>query len=308
MLAHVKAAFVLNLERVRWMDEETRAHALTKARRMQLNLGGPASYLSFPYSVSRESYFNNSVNAVRCRQLRQFMDIGQPRDAHAWKFPASTVNAWYDNSNNALYIPAAMMQKPFFSLDFPPAQNFGAIGAVMAHEMTHGYDDTGAYFDEDRAMRLWWSKPSAAAFSARARCIQTLYSGLSIDGERVRGTATMGENIADFGGLKVAYNAFLSWYNDTHGEAPPLVDRQLVFIAYGQNWCDKEHSKMQQYLVSSDEHAPSVFRTNAVVSQNADFAEAFACPAGSPMNPVDKCVMWKQVPATRTQILTHQNI
>ena len=303
LLGYIKAEFVRNLERVTWMDEETRAHALAKARRMQLNLGGPASYISFPYPVSRESYFNNSVNAVRCRQLRQFVDVGQPSDAGSWKFPASTVNAWYDNSNNALYVPAAMMQKPFFSPDFPPAQNFGAIGAVMAHEMTHGYDDTGAYFDEDREMRMWWSKPAASTFSARARCIQTLYSGLSIDGVRVSGTATLGENIADFGGLKVAYRAYLAWYNATYGGAPTLEDRQLVFIAFGQNWCDKQHSEMQRYLVSSDEHAPSVFRTNVVVSQNADFAETFSCPAGSAMNPEDKCVMWKQIPATHSQIL-----
>ena len=228
LLDHIKAAFIQNLRDVTWMDAATHAEALAKAQRMRLNLGGPKSYKMLAYPVSEKSYFDNAVNSVKCRQLRQFMDVGKTPDSNAWKFPASTVNAWYDNGGNALYIPAGMMQQPFFSAASPPAQNFGAIGSVMAHEMTHGFDDTGAWFDSESQMRDWWSRPSALQFSQRAQCIETLYSRLGIAGERVKGRATMGENIADFGGVKMAYKAFLAWHRDTHGKDAPLLERQLV--------------------------------------------------------------------------------
>ena len=293
MLSNLKGAFYHNLETVDWLDNTTHAAALRKVAKLELNLGGPEEYKMMSYNVS-ESYFENSRNAYHVKLLRMFMGMGVRHKADKWSKRASTVNAWYNIGDNALFVPAGILTRPFFSDTYPLEQNFGAIGSIMAHEMTHGFDTDGAQWDDEMRKRKWWSSSVINEFHRRTKCVKKLYDSFTIDGMNVRGHKTVAENIADFGGLKVSYQAYLSWYNDTVGGEPPLSSKRLFFIAYGQNWCDKERGKSAHARVRLDVHSPEPFRCNGVVSQNDAFADVFACPVGTAMNPLHKCAVWKR--------------
>lgn len=208
------------------------------------------------------------------------MGLGQPVDPRAWSRRASLVNAWYSNYANALFIPSGMLTKPFFSPDYPAAQNFGALGTIMGHEMTHGFDERGAKIDENGHEAKWWSDAVVAEFNGRLDCVKGLYSSFEIGGRAVSGNKTVSENIADFGGLNVAYRAYLSWYRDMHGAEPPLQSQRLFFIAFSQNWCTKQRRQVVEYRLARDVHAPEPFRANGGVAHNAFFARVFSCPLG----------------------------
>jgi len=277
---------------------------------MALNLGAPGAYKLLSYPVSASSYFNNSRWAYHVHVLRDFMEVGKPVDMRIWSKPASLVNAWYSNYNNALYIPAGMLTKPFFSPDYPIEQNFGAIGTIMAHEMSHGFDERGAQIDENGHKRKWWSNAVVAEFEGRVDCVKDLYGSFEIAGRSVSGSQTVSENIADWGGLKVAYLGYLAWYRDTHGGGggdppdPPIHAQRLFFVSYAQNWCNKQRPKVTRYRLDRDVHAPEPFRANGAVAHNPAFADVFSCPRGSPMNPVHKCGIWKPESAGSSLLTT----
>jgi len=235
---------------------------------------------------------------------------------------AFSVNAYYDSSRNSLYIPAGIMQPPFFYPFFRgteearTARNYGGIGSIMGHEFTHGFDNQGAKFDADALRRDWWSNATHEEFDNKTQCMRRLYDGLVFQDIATDGKKTLGENIADHGGLKVALRAFRKRIHDENPlfptfetktysagrHAPPSAGDELsadtgavrlFFVSFGQLWCSKARRNSGfTHFQHKDPHPPGPFRTNAAVSQNPDFAKAFRCPLGSAMNPINKCQVW----------------
>ena len=184
------------------------------------------------------------------------------------------------------------MQPPFFSPDYDMARNFGGVGAVIGHEMTHGFDSRGRRFDALGEYDAWWDPVSEARFQKRTDCLERLYGHLTIAGVSLAGHRVLGENIADAGGAAIALRAYRAWHKSARGTPPPPAGERLFFAAFGQLWCDKQRRQQARLQAQNEEHSPGVFRCNGVVSQNRDFAAAYACPPGSPMNPDNKCVVW----------------
>ncbi|EKX54950.1 hypothetical protein GUITHDRAFT_99599 [Guillardia theta CCMP2712] len=277
--------------------QSTKTAALEKAKNIEFNIGSPSSWSKIlqDYPVSAQSYFNNSMQAYHRQQIHMLSKVDKKVDRKEWSMRASTVNAYYDNGVTSLFVPAAVLQPPFFSDTYKAVRNFGGIGCVMGHEFTHGFDNTGRKFDAHSRMREWWQKPVVSRFREHSHCIEKLYDNFEIAGENVDGNGTLGENIADMGGLKISLRAWEHLHTQTHGAPPSLQEQRLFFVSFAQNWCDKNRQKAEEQTVLTDEHSPNIFRVNGPVSQNPDFAQAFGCPVGSPMNPNHRCVLWKDV-------------
>ena len=211
-----------------------------------------------------------------------------------------TVNAYYEPTQNKFVVPAGIWNIPFFFAadDVPQALNFGAIGSVTGHEITHGFDDQGCQYDKVGNLVNWWNNATLDEFKSRTQCLEKQYSKYEIDGMNIRGNQTLGENIADNGGVKTSYQAF------KHAVAMGQVDMdskligldlnadQLFFIGYAQAWCSIFTPEAMKHQVSQNEHSPGPVRVMGPLSNSPEFAEAFKCKSGSPMNPQNKCSVW----------------
>jgi predicted metalloendopeptidase len=191
MMNALKESFIERLKTVDWMDDETRAVALVKAERLMIHIGGGYQDLCH-FPVINTTYFDNCKYAVHCHLVHRFIKLGEPVDWNSFSSPAHTVNAWYDNGLNAVFIPAGILQPPFFSDRFPPEQNFGTLGMVMGHEITHGFDSKGSLIDQDRRRLEWWSESVRESFDDKAHCIRQLYDNFQIGDQHVNGANTLG--------------------------------------------------------------------------------------------------------------------
>jgi predicted metalloendopeptidase len=218
---------------------------------------------------------------------------------------ANEVNAFYYPSKNAMVFLAGILQSPFYNHSSHPAQNFGAIGMVVGHELTHGFDSNGRLFDGDGNQRDWWTNETSDQFDTRAQCLRDQYSGFEVLGEDgtslgyVDGNLTITENIADNGGLGLAYDAYQTYKQDpttftdssgSSGVSDEEADK-LFFVSFAQNWCEVMHDEARQQALT-DSHSPGQWRTNGVVMNSKDFATTFQCSATAKMNPTTKCVLW----------------
>ncbi len=297
MIGDIEQAFSENLPNLKWMDEPTRKLALEKKAAVVNKIGYPDKWRDYSkLQIGRQSYFANALAAARFETARELNKVEKPVDRTEWGMTPQTVNAYYNGLQNEIVFPAGILQPPFFYRDYPAVMNYGAIGTVIGHELTHGFDDQGRKFDPKGEQREWWSKDSSEKFEKQAQCIADQYSGYEIEkGVKVNGKLTLGENIADNGGLKESWNAYKAW-EKRHGGPSPSIDGltpdQLFFIAHAQAWCTLITPEAARLQVTVDPHSPSQFRVFGPIANHPAFGEAFHCPAGAPMNPADKCVVW----------------
>ncbi|KAL8198225.1 UNVERIFIED_CONTAM: Endothelin-converting enzyme 1 [Gekko kuhli] len=304
MIAEIKAAFEESLAKLPWMDEETRRAAKEKADAIYDMVGYPKFILDpkeldkvfADYDAVPDLYFENVMQFSNFSARVTADQLRKPPNRNQWSMTPPTVNAYYSPTKNEIVFPAGILQAPFYTKSSPRALNFGGIGVVVGHELTHAFDDQGREYDKDGNLRSWWKNSSVEAFKQQTECMVAQYGNYSIHREAVNGRHTLGENIADNGGLQAAYRAYQNWVKK-HGEeetlpALGLTNHQLFFVGFAQVWCSVRTPESSHEGLITDPHSPSRFRVIGTVSNSRAFAEHFRCPAGSPMNPRHKCEVW----------------
>jgi putative endopeptidase len=283
LMDDTRAAFQDNIEATTWLDDKTRDAALAKLDAMRVEVGAPDQWPSMKgLTINQGSFAAAQAATWRFYWQKSMEAIGKVDDGE-WFMSPKTVNAAYSASRNAINFPAAILQAPLFSADFSRAVNAGAMGTIMGHELTHGFDDQGRQFDGDGRLSDWWTKKTEAEFSKRAQCLVQQYDAIEgLPGVNVNGELTLGENIADLGGVKLAYAAL----------DPSSTDARAFFVAYAQGWCENARPDYLATLLRTDPHAPPWVRVNAVLANIPEFAEAFSCSSGAPMAPVKRCEVW----------------
>ncbi|XP_037527376.1 membrane metallo-endopeptidase-like 1 [Rhipicephalus sanguineus] len=234
--------------------------------------------------------------------MRTLMNLGQPYDKDSvWSRGAAVVAAYYTPTNNEMVFPAGILQAPFYQRGLPRSLNFGAMGFVIGHEMTHGFDDRGGQFDADGALRQWWTNDTRTKFKEKAQCFIYQYGNITDEKANMtlNGRHTVGENIADNGGLRLVFKAYEKVLEDEcRGEdtrlpgLTNLTGKQLFFIADAMMWCSLSTVQRLKQQIQYDVHSPAPYRVNMPMKNFDEFAKAFKCNANSTMNPTERCTLW----------------
>jgi endothelin-converting enzyme/putative endopeptidase len=294
MVESVEAAFQSNLDGLQWMDDATRAVAKQKGGKMRNKIGYPDVWRDYAsYKTDRKSFLGNVLRGDAFERARDLAKIGKPVDKNEWFMTPPTVNAYNDPQNNEIVFPAGILQPPFFNKDAPDAVNFGAMGMVVGHEITHGFDDEGRKFDADGNLRDWWSADAGKKFVDKTTCVKNQFDGyVAIEDIHVKGDLTLGENTADLGGLKVSLAAMKAWLKDHPAPQSAWTPEQLFFLGYGQSWCTKYRPENARLRAATDPHSPPMWRVNGPLSNMPAFAEAFGCKPTDKMIRKDRCEVW----------------
>jgi len=297
MVVNIEKAFEANLAGLAWMDADTKAKALEKLKAIINKIGYPDQLRKYDSLViKRDAFLPNGLASAAFEKKRDLAKIGKPVDKNEWYMTPPTVNAYYNPLVNEIVFPAGILQPPFFSKEATPAVNYGAMGMVVGHEVTHGFDDQGSQFDAQGNLKNWWTEASSKAFTERTACVKTQFDGYTaIDDLKVKGDLTLGENTADLGGLKLAYMAMTEATKDRPDNAQyRFKPAQQFFLGYAQSWCSKyrpEHARMR---AQTDPHSPPFLRVNGPLGNLATFKEAFACKDDAKMvrPAADRCEVW----------------
>jgi endothelin-converting enzyme/putative endopeptidase len=295
MVQQIEQAMDEDIRSLDWMSEATKQEALVKLHAVTNKIGYPEKWRDYStVAMSRTDFYGDALNAMTFEVRRQLDKIGKPLVRGEWYLTPPTVNANYDPQMNEINFPAGVLQPPAFDPKMDDAPNYGNTGGTIGHELTHGFDDSGRRFDARGDLRDWWTEADAREFERRSECLVEQYSGyVAVDEVHVNGRLTLGENVADLGGLILAYRAWLAQTAD--GKLAPkdgLTPEQRFFVGYGQSWCANVRPETTRMRAITDAHSPERFRTNGVVSNMPEFAKAFACKAGSPMVKAPICRIW----------------
>ncbi|HZD43981.1 MAG TPA: M13 family metallopeptidase, partial [Methanomicrobiales archaeon] len=296
LIEDLRASFRERLEHLDWMQEATRSEALAKLDRLEFGVAYPEVWQDYAsLSVKEDQYLQNVIDASRFSFLygpSGMERAGKAVDRRIWYMTPQTVNAYYEPSLNEMVFPAAMMRPPFFSADADDAANYGGIGAVIGHEMTHGFDDEGRHYDRNGNLRDWWTAEDEREFVKRAAALRDQYSSYeALPGLHVNGALSLGENIADLGGLTVAYHAYK---RTREGREDPDGDRRF-FTSYARIWRENIRKEALRTSILSDPHSPPRYRVNVPLSNLDPFYAAFPeVKPGDPMYraPEDRIVIW----------------
>jgi endothelin-converting enzyme/putative endopeptidase len=286
MIHHIEAAMEQDLRSLTWMTPQTKQKAIEKLHAVTNKIGYPDKWRDYSaLSIVRGDALGNSLHSNEFEVNRQLQKIGKPVDRGEWLMTPPTVNAYYDPQMNNINFPAGILQPPFFDKQANDAVNYGAIGAVMGHELTHGFDDEGRQFNAQGNLDDWWTPADAKAFDAREECLVKEYSSFDLGGGlHMNGKLTEGENTADNGGIRLAWMALMS---DLGGRTLPKIDGysegQQFFLAFGQMWCENQTEQAERLSAQTDAHAIDKYRVNGTVSNMPEFQKAFGCKAGLPM-------------------------
>jgi putative endopeptidase len=295
MVMEIEEAMGRDIESLSWMTPATKEHALEKLHTVANKIGYPDKWRDYTaLTIVRNDEMGNVLHAREFEFQRQLAKIGKPVDLGEWLMTPPTVNAYYDPQMNDINFPAGVLQPPLFDPNSDAAPNFGDTGATIGHELTHGFDDEGRQFDAHGNLRDWWTPEDAKAFEQRASCISDQYSQYVIlDDIKINGKLTLGEDVADLGGLILSY---MAWQDDTKGQTLKPIEgftpEQRFFIAYGQSWCSSTRDETKRLRATIDPHSPDKYRANGVVSNMPEFQEAFHCKAGAPMVRENRCRVW----------------
>jgi putative endopeptidase len=296
MITNLFAAMKERIDNLQWMSAATKEQAHRKLSTFKRKIGFPDKLRGYKgLTITRTSYSENVLNARQFQIRRNIKDLGSPRDKMRWNFTTPTINASYSSVNNDITFPAGILQPPFFSFDADDAINYGGIGGVIGHEITHGFDDQGSRYDADGNLKMWWTDEDRKKFEERTACVVKQFneyevqSGLFIDGK-----LTLGENIGDFAGLTVSYDAFMK---SLEGKPKPadidgLTAEQRFFLGWAQVWAGKYTSAAEIQQVKTNSHSLPRWRVNGPLSNMPQFAKAFGCKQGDKMVRSDMCQIW----------------
>jgi putative endopeptidase len=303
LVAALELALGQDIKELSWMSDSTKVEAKAKLDAIRNKIGYPANWRDYSsLTVKRDDYLGNVERGAEFERARNLAKLGKPVDEKEWGMTPPTVNAYYSPSQNDINFPAGILQPPFFDNSKDPAVNFGGIGTVIGHEMTHGFDDQGSKYDPQGNVRPWFTAEDRAKFTERTDCEVKEYDGFKVaEGQNLNGKLTLGENTADNGGIRIAYQALEEVLAKQGAAAEPgYVDgkrdgytpQQRFFLAFGQLWCQNQTEQNARVLAKTDPHSTGEWRAKGTVQNFDEFGKAFGCKVGQPMMPTNSCRVW----------------
>ena len=297
MVKDIESAMARDIDQLSWMSPETKRKAKEKLEEVANKIGYPDKWRDYSnYEVIRGDAIGNYIRGTEFESRRQIAKIGKPVDRSEWGMSPPTVNAYYNPQMNDINFPAGILQPPYYDPKADDAVNYGDSGGVIGHELTHGFDDEGSQFDGQGNLANWWTEADRKEFDTRTACVAHEYDQfIAVDNVHLNGKLTLGENVADIGGLKLAFMAYLARAAaapDKNQSEEGFTPEQRFFLGYGQGWCENDTPEILRLQAQTDPHSTAKYRVNGVVSNLPEFQKAFSCKNDSARAPEKRCEVW----------------